>query len=288
MTGIANVQPFNDFLPAEILCEVFKQSDFTTHSKAALVCKAWNVAMQGYLESLVACEQLIKEYQPRHAVRFLSMVPYKLENYCAEFAQKMEQLRRDSTKICQEVKNEVGLSKAKNLDVRLKSYNFLIEKFPPYGLAEVSYKVFVYGFLKINSASKNIPQENDKDLRGKTFVLLHYIENDNGIPVGLSFSLTPFGHRKVDVKFFPIELFQMKIKNGFVDKNQDDEIVCFVFEGRVIELKFDKEVVKIKPWVAISSSKIQTITLGSSEEALAYYAQNFYIPRIHALPQPSL
>lgn len=285
MSGIVN--GLNDFFPAEILCEIFKYSDFSNHSKTAQVCKTWNRAMQAYLNSPGVCAQLINQFEPleikKQAERFLSMVPHKLEAYCAGYAQKIELLKER----CHQHYKAGTLTKAKDLHLRLKDR---IEKPLVPDLTEIL-TVYYSGIFKVDPKSDYIPKGIDGDLRGKVFVKLRCLQFEGGVRRAMPWILTPSGRGKgssvrAQIQLFPIELFHMKINNRVIEK-QDNEIACIVFEGRLIELRFDKKVAQLKSAEKISNDVVQPITLGSEESYSGTRPQDFYIPRLHATPRPS-
>lgn len=269
MSGTIN--GFNDFLPPEILGEVFKYSDFGSHLNAALVCKDWNAAMQSYSTvknySSVTCLQLINKYQSeveRQAAGFLSMVPQKLEAYCVKYDEKMKYL-----------KNNYRQLKPKDVMVHLTNNNF-----------SENLTVSFYEFVRVDPASSYIPKEVEKDLRGKIFVRLACLEKNGSRMGGLWNDPKVSSLLDIQIKYLPIELFRAKIDKNVVLEKQNEKI-CFVIQERLKQF----QVVEKIPGDSDESEKrrcvVETITLSSEYGPSLCKASNFYVPRLHAARQPS-
>lgn len=276
MAGIANVQSLNDFFPPEILWEVFKQSDFSDHSNKAQVCKIWNAAMQSYLESPVAYKQLIDQYQSKtkqRAAGFLNMVPLKLEDYCEAYTAKVKFLETNYRN-CTGDKHLL----VKGLNIYKNSYTQHVT-------------VYFSGFYKVCLNSPNIPEALKADLVGKVFVKLYSLNtkrtaiSDKPWASLWSLEANTKARSPAKIQFFPIELFRVKIVNDEVVEKQNNDVVCIVFNSSIIQIQINYQLTKLG-YFRNDGDKVKTILLQPNNSSQFYNrAKDFYIPRLHALPQ---
>lgn len=272
---VSNIVPE---LPIEMLYNIFAfcrpEDNIKTNT---LVCRTWQDTATDVakLQLIHPVEQLRQDIQNK-AANFLKMLPENLQDlalFCPAYAQ------------FEQVKNNRETYTTKEVyDITRNDSPLALEK----------YTVCMAFFYRINPECPNITSARKDALAGKVFAELHYTKkNENG-------NFSCFWSQSLDgifegcVRFFPIELFNLKMKvkeeDYKVKGDKDNGTVCFPLGGRLIELMLEKgeEELRNAKWTGIRGVNRDTaVTINlTPEEARSGYVwpYDLYVASLDAPP----
>lgn len=221
------------FLAGDTLQDIFRFLPLEVNTQNRLVCKLWNQH-----SSAVIKQQLFDS----KCANFLRLVNGKLEEYFPLFKDLWR--NRDSLSI---------KKIAKGIKANVKKI-----------------KVFFCETNKIDAADRDIPSNLQNDLAGKVFAtfLLNqqdekYIEDDEDNGAESFFNVE-------GITYYPIELFQLRIKDQKIEGEIETGSHCFPISGKIFELTFCP-VVNQDNVRKVATSKLLEISEGIGE---------FYFPRL--------